>query len=160
MAKELKLTTELVPSTSWFDNLRAVLPRSVWDNLRKRTYAEYGHRCGICGAEGRLNCHEIWEYDDKNHVQRLVGFITLCDLCHQVKHIGLTGIRARRGELDFEAVVRHFVKVNSCSRKAFEEYMDKVFEQWNERSKYEWNVDLGEYEDLVETVQKDKEQSP
>ena len=160
MAKELKLTTELVPYTSWFDNLRAVLPRSVWDKLRKRTYAEYGHRCGICVAEGRLNCHEIWEYDDKNHVQKLVGFIALCDLCHHVKHIGLAGIMAREGKLDYETVVEHFMKVNCCDRKTFEKYMKKVFNQWKERSKSEWSVELGEYKDLVEPSQKDKEHSP
>ena len=160
MAKELKLTTELVPLTSWFNNLREVLPGSVWDELRKRTYAEYGHRCGICGAEGRLNCHEIWEYDDKNHVQRLVGFIALCDLCHHVKHIGLAGIMSREGKLDYETVVEHFMKVNGCDRKTFEKYMNKVFNQWEERSKSKWSVDLGEYEDLVEPSQKDEEHAP
>lgn len=157
MAKELKLTTELVPLTSWFDNLRKVLPRPVWDKLRKRTYAEYGHRCGICGAEGRLNCHEIWEYDDQNHVQRLAGFISLCDLCHHVKHIGLAGILAERGELDYEIVVKHFMKVNDCDRKTFDQYMKKVFIQWDERSQYEWNVDLGDYKDLVEPRKKVQE---
>jgi predicted restriction endonuclease len=43
--------------------------RKEWDKLRKEVYAEYGHRCGICGAQGRLNCHERWSYDDETHVQ-------------------------------------------------------------------------------------------
>lgn len=150
MAKELKLTIELVPATSWYNNLRGVLPKSVWDKIRKRTYTEYGHKCGICGAEGRLNCHEIWEYDDQNHVQKLAGFIALCDLCHHVKHMGLAAILASEGKLDYERVVEHFMKVNGCDRKAFEEHRTKAFDQWRERSQYEWNVNLGEYEGLVE----------
>ncbi len=49
-ASPLKLTIELVPTTSWYDNLRKVIPISEWDKLRKRVYAQYGHRCGVCGA--------------------------------------------------------------------------------------------------------------
>ncbi len=89
MGQELKLEAELVPSTSWFNNMRKVVPKAEWDRIRKRTYAEYRHRCGICSYEGRLNCHEIWHYDDHNYVQKLEGFIALCGLCHHVKHLGL-----------------------------------------------------------------------
>jgi len=101
-----------------------------------------------------LNCHEIWEYDDQNHIQKLASFIALCDLCHYVKHIGLAGILAIKGELDYERVVEHFMKVNGCDRETFEEHRQKAFDQWHERSRYEWNVDLGEYERLVEPGQR------
>lgn len=147
----LKLTIELVPATSWYDNLRKVIPQPEWDKLRKRVYAEYGNRCGVCGAEGRLNCHEIWKYDDHNHEQKLLGFIALCDLCHHVKHIGLAGILAFEGKLDYEKVVEHFMKVNGCDRKTFERHRDKAFGQWEKRSQHNWKVDLGKYRDLVES---------
>ena len=35
-------------------------------------------------------------------------------------------------------------------------YMKTVFLQWDERSQYEWNVDLGDYKDLVEPRWKGK----
>jgi hypothetical protein len=78
-----------------------------------------------------------------------VGFIALCDLCHHVKHIGLAGILAKQGKLDYELVVKHFMMVNSCDRKTFEEHKNEAFRQWGERSQHEWHVDLGKYEDLV-----------
>ena len=142
---DLKLQIELVPSKTWYTNLRKVLPREEWDRVRKKVYADYGHRCGICGAEGRLNCHEIWEYDDAKHLQTLVGFIALCDMCHHVKHIGLAGILADKGELDYDKVVEHFMKVNNCDLKAFERHRQEAFRKWNERSLHEWDVDIGEY---------------
>jgi hypothetical protein len=154
MANELKLTIELVPRTSWYNNMRKVLPQSDWDKIRKRTYAEYGHRCGICGFVGKLNCHEIWHYDDQNRIQKLAGFIALCDLCHHVKHIGLADILASRGELDFDKVVEHFLQVNECNKETFEQHHRHAFEQWRERSKYEWRIDLGEYEGLVQNKSK------
>ncbi len=149
MAQGLKLTIELVPGPSWWGNLRGILPKSVWDKLRKKTYSEYGHRCGICGSEERLNCHEIWEYNDQNHVQKLAGFIALCNLCHHVKHIGLAGILANEGKLDYEFVVEHFMRVNGCSRGTFEEHKSSAFAQWRQRCQSQWKVDLGEFENLT-----------
>jgi hypothetical protein len=139
----LKLTIELVPGTSWYKSLNKLLPRSEWDRVRRRAYAQYGHRCGICGAEGRLNCHELWEYNDATHVQRLSGFIALCDLCHFVKHLGFAGILAAEGKLDIESIVRHFMNVNQCDREAYEKHREQAFRQWAARSRHKWSIDFG-----------------
>ena len=141
----MKLTIELVPSTSWWDNLRKKMPRSDWDVLRKRVYARQEHKCGVCGASGRLNCHEVWAYDDKMWVQTLVGFIALCDLCHHVKHIGLAKVLADAGRLDWDSVVSHFCSVNGCDLGGFCVYEVGVWDVWRKRSKHDWTVDLGEY---------------
>ncbi len=156
--KELKLKIELVPKTSWYDNLRKYTDKNDWDKIRKQTYVNYEHKCGICGnEEGRLNCHELWEYDDKKHIQKLVGFIALCDMCHHVKHIGLAGILAERGELNYEKVVEHFVKVNECDSDTFKKHRKKAFEQWRERSSHKWQIDLGEYKNLFKSAATNEE---
>lgn len=152
--KELRLKIKLVPSTSWYDNLRKYTTKEDWDKIRKAAYVNYGHRCGICGVEGRLNCHEIWEYDDKKHTQKLRGFIALCDMCHHVKHIGLAGILASEGKLSYEKVVEHFMRVNNCDRGTFEEQKKRAFEEWRERSQHQWHIDLGEYKDVIKDVSK------
>lgn len=150
MAEPLKLTTELVPRTSWYNNMRSVFSQATWDRIRRQVYSDYSHRCGICQAEGRLSCHEIWEYDDQNHVQTLRGFVALCDWCHHVKHIGLAGILARRGELNFDTVVAHFMRVNGCDKATFDKHHLHAMSQWAERSKQPWQVNLGQYEPMVE----------
>jgi hypothetical protein len=139
----LKLTIELVPATSWGANLRDVLAPAVWDRLRRLVYERSGHRCGICGAGGRLHCHEVWRYDDATHVQHLEGCVALCALCHAVKHLGHTGILASQGKLDSERVIAHFCRVNGCDRATFRAHRDAAFAQWHERSRYEWTLDLG-----------------
>ena len=151
MHKGLKLTIELVPSTSWFRNLRMLVSRSQWDTVRKKVYADYDHRCGICRAEERLNCHEIWEYDDRMHVQKLVGLIALCNMCHHVKHMGHANILASEGKLDLEEVVKHFIKVNGCRRARFEKHKQQAFDRWRKRSEHEWTVDLGAFADMVDS---------
>ena len=150
----IKLQVELVPSSSWYDNLRKKMPKEKWDALRKQVYLDYSYRCDICEAKGKLNCHELWEYDDKKHTQKLVGFIALCDMCHHVKHLGLASVLASRGELDYEKVIEHFMKVNNCSLETFYEQRDKAFAVWQERSKHQWRLDLGLYENAIEKLSK------
>lgn len=145
----LKLSIELVPSSLWFLNPRKAMGRAVWDKLRKEVYAEYKHVCGICGTQGRLNCHERWTYDDEAHVQTLMGFIALCDWCHHIKHLGLAGILAGRGELDYERVIQHFCEVNQCTKEEFVHERNLAFAQWDERNRYTWTADWGAYAYLM-----------
>jgi hypothetical protein len=134
--KSLKLTIDLVPQTQWNKNLRGQVRGSVWDKLRKETYAQAGFKCQICNAEGRLNCHEMWEYDEKNLVQHLVGFHAVCSMCHHVTHYGMSTILANRGHLDIDDVVKHFMRVNDVSREAFIEHLSEATEIWRRRSRF------------------------
>lgn len=145
-----ELTIELVPQPCWHSNMRSVVSRARWDQLRREVYAQYHHRCGICDAEGRLECHEIWQYDDDRHVQKLDGFIALCSWCHHVKHIGFSGILAARGRLDYEQVIEHFQRVNQCDRQTFEIRLRQASAQWRARNQFEWTTDLGNYSSLVD----------
>jgi hypothetical protein len=149
MDRELRLTAELVPSSTWYRNLRSAVPRETWDRIRRSTYRAYGYRCGICGARGRLNRHEVWAYDDAARVQTLSGFVALCDWCHHAKHLMHAAGLASEGKLDYGRVVQHFMRVNGCDRRTFEEHRERALQEFQRRSEQEWRVDLGEYEHLA-----------
>lgn len=145
----LKLKIELIPSISWGRNLRRVARQSAWNKLRKEVYAKYKHKCGICRAKGKLHCHEIWKYDDQTYRQKLSGFIALCDLCHSVKHLYRTQ-QISTPSLDYyKMAVEHFMKVNACNRNVFEKHKRDMFTKWHKRSQYEWEIDFGEYQNLL-----------
>ena len=72
-----KLDFQLVPDGCWYTNLRSALPKETWDRVRKKAYARAGGRCMICGKAGRLEAHEVWEYDDKKHIQKLADVIAV-----------------------------------------------------------------------------------
>lgn len=146
----LILTAELVPSTSWYNNLRAVMSKEQWDYIRKEVYAHYGHKCAICNATGTLHCHEVWLYDDAALTQTLEGFVALCPWCHHIKHLGYAGILSDQGKLDYERLIRHFTQVNQCDRTTFLKHRDFAFDQWERRSKHHWKVDIGEYAEVCE----------
>lgn len=156
----LKLEIELVPSTVWYSSLYRLLPREVWNNIRNEIIRENERKCQICSERnGVMNLHEIWNYDDRKHIQKLVGFILLCKMCHHVKHIGLAGILASRGELDYEKVIKHFCKVNKCTKEDFEKHKDRAFEIWHNRSGHQWKQDFDKYQKFIkpETQRRSKE---
>lgn len=147
----MKLTAELVPSTVWYSSLYRLLPKDVWNSIREGIIAKNGRKCQICGeVNGKMNLHEIWNYDDAKHLQRLDGFILLCEMCHHVKHIGLAGILANERRLDYNEVIKHFCSVNSCSEIEFHEHVKSAFEIWNRRSQYQWKQDFGEYAKFIQ----------
>jgi hypothetical protein len=135
-----RLTVELVPSTCWFSNLRSELSKEEWDRLRRATYERAGQRCEVCGQKGSahpVECHEVWEYDDKEHVQRLAGLVALCPACHESKHMGYASSTGRSGQAR-----AHLARVNGWSMDSVELYLEAEFEQWSIRSQHEWTLDL------------------
>ena len=146
----MKLEIELVPSTVWYHSLYRLLPREVWNNIKKGIIEEKGRKCQICGeTKGIMNLHEVWEYDDRKHIQKLEGFVLLCKMCHHVKHVGLAGILASEGKLDYNEVVKHFCRVNKCTEKKFEKHKTRAFEIWEKRSQYRWEQDFGKHKGFI-----------
>ena len=137
------LTVELVPRTAWRRNVRSHVSRAEWERLRAQTLQRAGHRCEICGARGRLECHEVWHYDDQRHVQKLTRLIALCPACHEVKHIGLAGARGRSPQ-----AVAHLARVNGWSLQDARHYLEACFEVWSARSNHQWTLDLSYLESL------------
>jgi hypothetical protein len=134
------LELELVPSSSWGDNVRSRMTRSRWDVIRKATYRDAGYRCEICGAEGRLEAHEIWAYDDEHFVQTLVRTIALCSLCHSAKHIGRT--LSVLSTWQASKVLRHIMRLNHWTEARLNAEIDLAFGIWEARSQHAWIVDI------------------
>jgi hypothetical protein len=158
--EELKLKIELVPENSKLISLSScrVCTEQEWKDLSQKNRDDAGCKCEICGAEGKyfsdsykqnlcygLECHEEWFYDDEMHIQYLKRLITLCELCHRVKHIRKAEFDAKNGTLDMKTVIEHFIKVNNCTQKTYEEHKNEAVRDFNWRSIFDWKIDFGEY---------------
>lgn len=139
-----RLTIELVPKSCWYTNVRSNVSQSEWDKIRKECYSRAVNRCEVCGGLGRkmgyrhnVECHEIWHYDDKKHIQRLDGLICLCPPCHKVKHYGFAQMSGNE-----QLVRRHIKEVNFWTDSKLDDYLEEVFRVWEERSKHEWTLDI------------------
>lgn len=138
-----KLTVELVPSTSFYTNVRSILPKSEWDRLRKASYEKAKFKCEICkdsglnqGYKHALECHEIWDYK-ADGTQLLKGLISLCPKCHLVKHVGRAIAIGKKKE-----VYNHLAKVNKWDKTLVEAYIGACFQEHKERSKIKWKINI------------------
>lgn len=134
--KKLVLLPELIPYSMHYKNVRAVLSPQEWQNVAKIAYKQSKYRCDICSTKCKLECHEIWQFDDKNLVQKLVGLTSLCPDCHRVKHIGL----ARKMGY-YKDTIKHMAKVNKVSVSKAERYVEYA-EQEVKKRKQEYALDL------------------
>ena len=134
-----KLNFELVPDGCWGSNLRNVLRPAAWNAVRKAVLARAGGKCEICGAGGRLEAHERWEYDETRGIQKLVGIEALCRKCHETKHVGLAQLRGRG-----EAAEDWFMKVNGCSYAEMRSALGEANEEQRRRNTVpQWTLDIG-----------------
>jgi len=136
----LKLTIELVPSTCWCSNVRDHISADDWNIVKKYTSNLAGNCCEICkgvGPKWPVECHEVWEYDDKKNIQKLIRTIALCPDCHQVKHFGLASIKGQG-----QKALEHFMKVNKVNNEQALKYIGKAFALYEKRSKQEWILNI------------------
>ncbi len=119
----MKLEVQPVPKGNWGDNLAHLLPKEIWDTLRKSIYERAGNKCEIClDFSKTLHCHENWVYNDKTKVQYLKSLLCLCYNCHNVIHWFRTEHQIRQDVYKKEYITElrdHFMEVNGCTLKAF-----------------------------------------
>lgn len=137
--KRPALLPEMLPETTWEENLRAALSEEKWKKLRSHVYKAAGYRCEICGEKGdpHLEAHEKWSWDDQWCVQKLEGLICLCPTCHKVHHLGL----AKRLGL-YDKCISKLKTVNNWTQLDVEKSIKSINQIVSERNKYGWIVDL------------------
>ena len=144
--QKLKLTIEFIPSSSWQNNLRGLLKPKMWEDIRKKVYKKNNFKCAICNQKRKLQAHEIWEFNQKKCIQKLVNIVPLCFLCHMVKHIGFAQVTGGRN-LN-ERLIKHFMDINKCDRLTFQKHIKAEIKKFEDRSKYEWQLDLEKLKDF------------
>lgn len=148
--KKLKLTLELIPRSTWGISLAQLLPVPVWDAVRREVYTKSHYLCEICGVHGvPVHSHEVWEYDDRKRIQKLIGFSCLCEDCHALKHMGRTIEMAHAGKLPWSKVrelEKHFCVVNECTMTDYAIHSTEMRDLNFRRSKKNYKVDWGIYQ--------------
>jgi len=67
-------------------NPRLVLGTRWWNRVRKEAYKINGGFCLACGASGRMDAHEQYDFDYVKHISKFKNVIPLCRQCHQYIH--------------------------------------------------------------------------
>jgi hypothetical protein len=152
----MKLIIDLVPASTWGQSCAKVMKRADWNDMRRAVFERQKHRCGICGKKTELKCHELWEYDEKGSIQRLVGFQGVCGLCHFATHFGFAERLAAMGGLDLDAVIAHACSVNRCTRNKWAQHRTDAFAIWRRRNEHKWTINWADWIDPWEFKERRK----
>ena len=143
----MKLAIELVPKLAHFQNARAALKRAAWNRVKDATTERAGHTCEICGDAGRLEAHELWEWQELSATdgrQLLVRTLALCPWCHRAKHWGFT-----EGTGFLAGTRRHIRRVNGWTDAELDEHIRASWREWARLSKMTWMMDISVLEPYV-----------
>lgn len=154
------LFVDLIPSTSWFTNVRSVIRPCDWNRLRHLVYTRANGQCECCSASpatwgGSLEAHERWHYNTRTGVQKLMRIIALCKMCHTVTHMGLADIRGVG-----DRARSHLMRVAKISRSDMENHCESASRIWSERSKRPWKLDLSIITNSGYELKKPKQAKP
>jgi DNA polymerase III epsilon subunit-like protein len=148
--QKIKLEVSLIPAKSWGQNVRAVVSEGSWFSLRSKfgaVFDPYGNYlepakplvCSGCEkiVSESLHLHEKWEFDDKNLVQKLVGFLAVCEDCHNAIHMGRSNIVGLG-----ESAKAHLKKVNGWTDSQLNKHLENASSQWVKRIGIKYQLDL------------------
>lgn len=138
---------DLVPSSLWYQNLRAMMPRSQWNILRQYVITRANNQCEICQSTTKLEAHERWHFDDTSNTQKLARIMCLCKTCHLATHIGLAQTLGY-----YEPIVEHICTITGWSKTDFETHVKECTAQWKERSLISWKIDVNVVANLGITI--------
>ena len=131
------LIPDMLPITSWEQNLRTHLPPHVWDRIRKHVYASSGGRCEICAASGPLEAHERWTLHNETLVQELSQLMSVCPTCHKAFHLGFA-----KSSGMLPAVKQKLLQVNQWSPDEVDSQIQLAHDAWEQRAHWPWTLNL------------------
>jgi len=155
-----KLEIELIPQGVMYSSIYQYLKKkgkgTEWKRLKDKIFKKEGKKCWICNhGKGNFEAHEFWEYDEKARIQKLISIHHLCFMCHRIIHIGFSCYTDKGREIlgskgiTKDDLIRHFCRVNGCSRIDFNRHENEAFKLWEHRNEIDWKQDFGEFKGLI-----------
>lgn len=133
------LLPDMLPSSTWENNLRSALAEEEWDRLRKFCYQAAGNACVACGSRGEphVEAHEAWAFNEATGIQTLKAILCLCPTCHKAKHLGFANRIGRLNE-----VLARLKWLNDWDDVSLRANLAKVEARQRVLSARSWELDL------------------
>lgn len=150
IVREPKLLPVLIPRPLWGINAHGLLAWESWQQIRQNTFSRDMHCCVICSHKGRLECHEVFEYDDAAGIAILVRLESRCGDCHDCNHLGRLKVKEPE---KFKDALRRIARINGMRPPEVIQLVKDAFQLHKTRTR-PWQVKvaeelLGSYPELI-----------
>lgn len=135
-----KIQIEMIPSNQHYKNVRAVLTSEEWTRITKLHSQEAKDCCEICGKNAKLECHEIWSFNESSKVQKLEGMTAICHECHGGIHYGHT--IKHKGKSDQVNITHNIMKVNNWTSEDLQANYMIALDVAESKSNHHYTLDL------------------
>jgi Domain of unknown function (DUF5710) len=137
------LFVDMIPSTSWFRNVRTAVDARDWFRIRTMVYNRSGYFCEACGVKcvkdderRQPEAHERFEYLDDD-TQKLRRLVCLCSACHEATHFG-RAVATGHGE----RAILHLARVRGTTLEDAVEHAAEKAALYDLMSQRRWPLDL------------------
>jgi hypothetical protein len=135
---------QFIPAGAEGRSLRTFFP-TRWREIRNEVLRVSGGVCECCQRQCDLQVHEVWQFDYRASVQRLLSCLAVCDDCHRCIHWGRTLIKAAEEGISVDRLAQHFVWVNKCTfTEMYDEY-ERARMEYRLASNVDWRLDLSNF---------------
>jgi hypothetical protein len=137
---EPKLLPVLIPKPLWGINAHSLLSWESWQKIRQDTFSRDMRCCVICSHKGRLECHEVFAYNDTIGIAVLVRLESRCGDCHDCNHLGR--LKEREPE-KFKDALKRIARINRMERAEVIQIVKEAFRLHKVRTR-SWQVEVAE----------------
>ncbi|GFH41405.1 hypothetical protein [Pseudolactococcus insecticola] len=144
------LIPKMIPKSSWYNNVRAAVDDVQWELVKELAVSRAHYRCEYCGQSPNyprkiyLEAHELFDFTERTgnsgqivRNQTLTRIACICTECHQSIHFGKANVDGIA-----DKALNHLITVNNWQLARGIKVINKAIDTWEERSNYEWNVDI------------------
>ncbi|MBG0863709.1 hypothetical protein [Burkholderia sp. 9779_493] len=163
--KSYKIRFEFIPTEQNFRNVRSALQykyssiqpwKEIRDYIESKSFVyvlnENGEKtkkfvCRICKCSSKdfkedsttdTQCHEVWSYNEKSKVQKLVKLKPVCFFCHEIIHIN----RFYKDTEYQNLLLERYAEINEISMEQARKDLEFANSEKKRRSKYRYTLDI------------------
>lgn len=129
-----------ISNQSWFTTTSLHCSKRYWEQIGILLKGFHQSQCAVCDVqktEDEIDIQELWHFDDKLKIQKLVCYYPICISCQDHSYMPNESDKE-----ELESFVEFFKKVNKWSTEQAIEHINQALALQKMRDQSDWIVDV------------------
>lgn len=125
---------------TWFTSTSEHCSKRYWNQVGMLIKGVHQCQCAVCfgtKTEDEIDIQELWSFDDKRKIQKLVVYYPVCIDC-----LDKTTLSDDLDNEERQEIAQYLAKINKWSLSQADEHIDNAIALKKQRNQSEWLVDV------------------